>query len=249
MIEVVVNGALGKMGQQAVGAVESAEDLKLAAALDVGDNLAESLASRPGCVVIDFTHPSCAYANALAILDTGCHAVIGTTGFTDDQIAELDRRCGEKKHGFFIAPNFAIGAVLMMRFAEEASKYMERAEIIELHHTGKADAPSGTAHKTAEKMAAARRAAGLPDFEGPDAHTNLVEGSRGANYSGIRIHAVRIPGALANQEVLFGAAGQTLIIRHDTIDRSCFMPGVLMACRRVKDLGGLVIGLDRLLWG
>lgn len=245
---VIVNGAKGKMGQEAVKAVQAADGLELIGAYDVEDDLAAQLKSRPGCVVVDFTHPSCAYPNARVIQSAGCHGVIGTTGFHKDQIDELALACQKAQQGFFIAPNFAIGAVLMMRFAAEAARHMERAEIIELHHPGKADAPSGTAHKTAEMMIESRHAAGLPPFEGPDAVTNPLPGTRGGQLEGIRIHAVRLPGLLANQEVLLGAAGQILSIRHDTLDRSCFMPGVILACRRVKSLKGLVVGLDRLLW-
>jgi len=248
-IEVVVNGACGKMGTETVKAVQAAEGLELAGAFDLGDDLSKELSSRKGCVVVDFTHPSCAFENALKILEAGCYGVVGTTGFKDDQIVEIAKRCDELGQGFFIAPNFAIGAVLMMRFATEAALHMQRAEIIELHHPAKADAPSGTAHKTAEMMTSARRKAGLPEFEGPDALTNPIPGTRGGEYHGIRIHAVRMPGMLANQEVILGAAGQTLTIRHDSIDRTCFMPGVILACRKVQILDGLVVGLDKLIWG
>jgi len=247
-ISVIVNGALGKMGRESVKAVEAESDLELVAKLDLDDNLSEELSSRRECVVVDFTHPSCAFENARTILEYDCHGVVGTTGFTAEQIEELHVGCRSKKLGFFIAPNFAIGAVLMMRFAAEASKHMQRAEIIELHHPGKVDAPSGTAHKTAELMADSRKTSGRPVFEGPDASTNLIEGARGACYQGIRIHSVRMPGMLANQEVILGAPGQTLTIRHDSIDRSCFMPGVILACRKVRELDGLVVGLDRLLF-
>ncbi|NUN94754.1 MAG: 4-hydroxy-tetrahydrodipicolinate reductase [Candidatus Omnitrophica bacterium] len=249
MIQVIVNGAKGRMGQETVKAVRAAEGLELVGALDLGDDLARELAGRRGTVVVDFTHPSSAYPNAMTILEAGCHGVIGTTGFTEEQIDNLRERCADSRQGFFVAPNFAIGAVLMMRFAAEAAKHMERAEIIELHHPGKADAPSGTAHKTAQMMAEARVDAGLPEFEGPEAATNLIPGTRGGSLRGIRLHAVRMPGMLANQEVILGAAGQTLTIRHDSIDRSCFMPGVILACKKVKDLKGLVVGLDRLIWG
>jgi 4-hydroxy-tetrahydrodipicolinate reductase len=248
-IPVVVNGAEGKMGRESVRAVQAAEGLEIVASLDLHDDLAGELSSRAGCVVVDFTHPSCAFANAMTIAEKGCHGVIGTTGFTAAQIERISADCSDKRLGFFIAPNFAIGAVLMMRFAAEAAKHMERAEIIELHHPGKADAPSGTAHKTAELMAQARAASGQAPFQGPDAATETLAGARGAQYEGIRVHSVRMPGMLANQEVILGAPGQTLTIRHDSIDRSCFMPGVVLACRKVKDLDGLVVGLDRLLFG
>ena len=247
-IPVVVNGAEGKMGRETIRAVQAAQGLELDAMLDIHDDLAEELSSRPGCVVVDFTHPSCAFENAMTIAEKGCHGVIGTTGFTAAQIEQISAVCNEKSLGFFIAPNFAIGAVLMMRFAAEAAKHMERAEIIELHHPAKADAPSGTAHKTAELMAKARAASGQAPFQGPDATTETLLGARGAQYEGIRVHSVRMPGMLANQEVILGAPGQTLTIRHDSIDRSCFMPGVVLACCKVKDLAGLLVGLDRLLF-
>ncbi len=248
-IPVVVNGALGKMGREAVKAVTEADDLDLIASIDMDDDLAETLSSNKGCVVVDFTHPSCAYKNCETILDAGAHGVIGTTGLTEDQFQVLDKMCADKKRGFVIAANFAITAVLMMRFAAEAAKHMDRAEIIELHHPAKADSPSGTAVKTAEMMALSREAAGLPDFEGPESEKELIDGARGGSHRGIRLHSVRMPGQLANQEVLLGAPGQTLSIRQDTIDRSCFMPGVVLACRRVRELDGLVVGLDRLLFG
>jgi len=247
-IRVIVNGAKGRMGREAVRAVEEDQDLELVAQLDLGDDCVGKLKAEPGCVVVDFTHPSCVFENCRIIAQNGCHGVIGTTGLSGEQFQELESMCQEKNLGFFIAPNFAIGAVLMMRFAAEAARHMDRGEIIELHHPAKADAPSGTAHKTAEQMALARAGAGKPPFEGPDASTNLLEGARGANYQGIRIHSVRMAGMLANQEVILGAPGQTLTIRHDSIDRSCFMPGVILACRKVRDLEGLVVGLDRLLF-
>lgn len=247
-IPVVVNGAKGKMGLEVVKAVNAADDLELIAELDMGDDLGAVLDANQGCVVVDFTHPSVVYANALTIQKNNCHGVIGTTGLSSDQLDHLRVHANEHQQGFFIAPNFAIGAVLMMRFACEAAQHMERAEIIEFHHPGKADAPSGTAHKTAEMMASAREQAGLDDFEGPDAHTNLIPNSRGGQWRGIRLHAVRLPGMLANQEVVLGAPGQTLVIRHDTQDRSCFMPGVVLACRKVRELGQLVVGLDNLLF-
>jgi len=247
-IPVVVNGAHGKMGSTAIEAVGQAEDLELIASLDIEDDLSAFLKEHPGSVVVDFTHPSSAFDNARTILLGGCHGVIGTTGFTQTQITELELECAGTSHGFFIAPNFAVGAVLMMRFAAQAARHMERAEIIELHHPGKADAPSGTAVKTAQVMAESRKEGGLPPFEGPDADKDLIPGSRGANHEGIRLHAVRMEGMLANQEVILGAPGQTLTIRHDSIDRWCFMPGVILACRKVRDLKGLVVGLDQLLF-
>lgn len=247
-IPVLVNGALGKMGAEAVRAVQAAEGLELVGALDQGDDLAGALTGRSGCVVVDFTHPACVHQNCRTILEAGCHGVIGTTGLSEGQLTELERGCAERGLGFFIAANFAIGAVLMMKFAAEAAKHMERAEIVELHHPAKADSPSGTAYATAEMMSRSREAAGLPDFEGPEAEKEIVPGARGGVYRGIRLHSVRMPGQLANQEVLLGAPGQTLSIRHDTIDRSCFMPGVVLACQRVRDLPGLVVGLDRLLF-
>jgi 4-hydroxy-tetrahydrodipicolinate reductase len=222
MIRVAVAGAAGRMGQTVCAAVQGAEDMELVARVDpaLGTSLDEALADRPD-VLVDFTIPDTAAQNARQAADAGVHVVIGTTGFDLSQLEEF----GSAEANVFVAPNFAIGAVLMMRFAQEAARHMARAEIIELHHDRKLDRPSGTAARTAALM---REAA-------PD---------RGE----VPIHSVRLPGLVAHQEVIFGDVGQTLTIRHDSIDRESFMPGVLLAIRRVGDLtGSPVVGLEKLL--
>jgi 4-hydroxy-tetrahydrodipicolinate reductase len=225
MIRVAVAGAAGRMGETACAAVEAAEDMELVGRVDplLGTTLAEVLPAAE--VVVDFTRPDTALDNALACVRSGVHVVIGTTGFDPAPLREARSADGRPRANVLIAPNFAIGAVLMMRFAAEAARHMQKAEIIELHHDGKLDAPSGTAARTAELIAAA--------------------GSHGPP----PIHSVRLPGLVANQEVIFGEVGQTLTIRHDTISRESFMPGVLLAVRRVSGLPEpLQIGLENLLF-
>jgi 4-hydroxy-tetrahydrodipicolinate reductase len=231
VIKVVVAGAAGRMGQSVCAAVDGTQDMELVARADpaLGVSLEDALEQRPD-VVVDFTRPDTALENALQCLRAGAHVVIGTTGFDIEQLAEQGRRIAAQAPGgrapnVFVAPNFAIGAVLMMRFAAEASRYMAKAEIIELHHDGKLDTPSGTAARTARLMAEASGAAEPP------------------------IHSVRLPGIIANQEVILGEVGQTLSIRHDTVGRESFMPGVLLAIRGVGELeSSPVVGLERLLF-
>jgi 4-hydroxy-tetrahydrodipicolinate reductase len=195
-------------------------------------------------VLVDFTVAAAAYPNALTALREGVSPVIGTTGMSEAQVGEIRELAAERGVGAFLAPNFAIGAVLMMVFAQQAARFMPEAEIIELHHEKKIDAPSGTAMRTAELIRAARAARTV---ERP-AHEELkLEGARGGDLDGIHVHSVRLPGYVAHQEVIFGGLGQTLTIRHDSIDRSSFMPGVLIACKRVREQPGLVIGLENLL--
>ena len=227
MIKVGVFGSRGRMGAEVCRAVEAAEDLELVAALDVGDDrtIAESCE-----VVVDFTHPDAVMDNLRWCIDHGVHAVVGTTGFTDERLAELRTILADQPGvGILVAANFSIGAVLMMHFAEQAARFYESVEIIELHHPNKADAPSGTASTTAARIAAARSAAGLG--VPPDATTQEVAGARGADIEGIRVHGVRLRGLVAHQEVLFGDVGETLTIRHDSLDRVSFMPGVLAGVR------------------
>lgn len=242
-IRVLVNGAAGKMGTTVCAAVEAAEDMDLVGKSDVGSDLAKEIWRGGPKVVVDFTHPSVARANADCILDAGVRGVIGTTGFTDEDIEQLGRKAGARGLGMVIAPNFAIGVVLMMRFAEEAVRHLPAVEIIELHHDQKADAPSGTALATARRVARARGAAPPGEVHGKTA----VEGVRGGRCDGIPVHSVRLRGLLAHQEVLLGGPGQVLTLRHDTMDRTAFMPGVLLAIRKVTSLRGLVFGLDGLL--
>jgi 4-hydroxy-tetrahydrodipicolinate reductase len=248
MTNVAVLGAHGKMGSEACKAVEAAEDLTLVARLDEGDSI-DALAESFADVVIDFTHPDAVMGNLDYCIHNGIHAVVGTSGFDEDRLDQVRRWVDESgtdaKVGVLVAPNFSIGAVLMMRFAAEAARFFESAEIVEMHHPTKADAPSGTARRTAEMVAQAREEAGAPPI--PDATTQELPGARGADVAGIRVHSQRVRGLVAHQEVLLGAAGETLTIRHDSLDRVSFMPGVLLGVRQVAQRPGLTVGLDRLL--
>ncbi|OHT88295.1 4-hydroxy-tetrahydrodipicolinate reductase [Mycobacteroides saopaulense] len=222
-------------------AVDAADDLDLVAAVDKDDSL-EVLAA--ASVVIDFTHPDVVMDNLKYLIANGIHAVVGTTGFTDERLDQVRAWLAESPGtGVLIAPNFAIGAVLSMKFAQQAARFFESVEVIELHHPNKADAPSGTATRTARLIAEARK--GLPPS--PDATSTGIEGARGADVDGVRVHAVRVAGLVAHQEVLFGTTGETLTIRHDSIDRSSFAPGVLLAVRNVAQRPGLTIGIEPLL--
>lgn len=241
MIKVAVLGSRGRMGSEVVKAVNEAKDLELVAELDLGDSL-DKLVSAGAQVVVDFTTPDSVMANLEFVISKNIHAVIGTTGFDDARIAKIKSLLSTSKSGVLIAPNFAIGAVLMMEFATKAAKYFESAEIIELHHPNKVDAPSGTAARTAELMSAARKEAGLS--AGPDATTASLDGARGATVGQIPVHSVRLRGLVAHQEVLLGGIGETLTIRHDSIDRVGFMPGVLLGVRQVVNHPGLTFGLE-----
>ncbi|HEY2504938.1 MAG TPA: 4-hydroxy-tetrahydrodipicolinate reductase [Streptosporangiaceae bacterium] len=244
MIKVGVLGAKGRMGAQVCATVESAEGLELVARVDLGDTL-EPLSSAD--VVVDFTHPGAVMDNLRWCIEHDLNAVVGTSGFGDDRLAEVRGwLAGHRKARALIVPNFSVGAVLMMRFAEIAAPFFESAEVIEMHHAGKADAPSGTAGATATRMAAARGAAGLGAV--PDATVTAAQGARGTQVDGLHVHSVRLAGLVAHQEVLLGGHGEVLTIRHDSLDRASFMPGVLRAVRGVTDLpGGLTVGLDGLL--
>lgn len=241
MIKVAVLGSRGRMGSEVVKAVNEAKDLELVAELDLGDSL-DTLVSKGAQVVVDFTTPDSVMANLEFVISKNIHAVIGTTGFDDARIAKIKSLLSTSKSGVLIAPNFAIGAVLMMEFATKAAKYFESAEIIELHHPNKVDAPSGTAARTAELMSAARKETGLS--AGPDATTTSLDGARGATVGQIPVHSVRLRGLVAHQEVLLGGIGETLTIRHDSIDRVGFMPGVLLGVRQVVNHPGLTFGLE-----
>lgn len=241
MIKVAVLGSRGRMGSEVVKAVNEAKDLELVAELDLGDSL-DTLVSKGAQVVVDFTTPDSVMANLEFVISKNIHAVIGTTGFDDVRIAKIKSLLSTSKSGVLIAPNFAIGAVLMMEFATKGAKYFESAEIIELHHPNKVDAPSGTAARTAELMSAARKEAGLS--AGPDATTSSLNGARGATVGQIPVHSVRLRGLVAHQEVLLGGIGETLTIRHDSIDRVGFMPGVLLGVRQVVNHPGLTFGLE-----
>lgn len=242
-IRVIVNGAKGRMGLESVRAVQAESDLELVAQTDLDDDLAAAIADTNAHVVVDFTVPSAAMANARIILNCDAGAVIGTTGFNREQLAELESACRGRKPAFLIAPNFSIGALLLMKLSETAARYMPQVEILELHHDKKADSPSGTAIKTAEMIETARQAANV---KGHPVHPN--DPARGQLLHNIPIHSVRLPGLLAHQEVIFGGQGQTLTIRHDSLDRSSFMPGVVLGIREVMKREGLIYGLDTILF-
>ena len=242
MIKVGVLGARGRMGAEVVAAVEAAADCQLVAALDLGDSL-DQLISSGAQVVVDFTTPDSVMANLEFLITRKIHAVVGTTGFDDARMAKLKSlSAAHPEVGVLIAPNFAIGAVLMMEFAAKAAKYFESAEIIELHHPNKVDAPSGTASRTAGLISAARKEAQLPAM--PDATSTSLDGARGALVGDVPVHSVRLRGLVAHQEVLFGGLGETLSIRHDSLDRAGFMPGVLLGIRSVISRPGITFGLE-----
>lgn len=239
-VKVGVLGAKGRMGAEVCRAVEAAEDLELAAGVDVGD---ERDALTTAEVVVDFTTPSAVMDNLKWCVERGLHVVVGTTGFDDKRIAEVEALTEANAGvGVIVAPNFGIGAVLMMQFAAAAAPHFESVEIIELHHPQKIDAPSGTARRTAELIAAARG-----DQRSPDATTQELAGARGADVGNVRVHAVRLAGLVAHQEVLLGGHGETLTIRHDSLSRESFMPGVLLAVRSVASRPGLTVGIESLL--
>jgi 4-hydroxy-tetrahydrodipicolinate reductase len=244
-IRVGVLGARGKVGSEVCAAVEAAEDMELVARVDAGDSIEDLVASRVEAVV-DFTHPDVVMANLEFCVRHGIHAVVGTTGFDEERLAALRGWLEEAPDtGVLIAPNFSIGAILMMRFAAAAAPFYESVEVVELHHPDKADAPSGTARRTAELIAAARRDAGLPPA--PDATSTELAGARGADVDGIRVHALRVRGLVAHQEVVLGGVGETLTIRHDSLDRASFTPGVLTGLREIASHPGLTVGLEHFL--
>ncbi len=243
-LKVGVLGAQGKVGREVCRAVDEAADMRLVASLDVGDTL-DALVDAGAEAIVDFTHPDAVMGNLAFCIDHDIDAVVGTTGFDDDRLAALRAQLDGKKVGVLIAPNFSIGAILMMQFSAQAAKYFESVEIMELHHPDKADAPSGTARRTAEKIAAARREAGLG--APPDATSTGLDGARGAEVDGIHVHGMRIRGLVAHQEVVLGGPGETLTIRHDSLDRVSFMPGVLLGLRRIGSTPGLTVGLEAFL--
>jgi len=244
-INVAVLGAKGRMGAETVKAISASTDLQLVAEIDLGDSL-EQLATSGAQVVVDFTHPDAVMKNLEFAINNGIHVVVGTTGF-DDAKLNLVKSWLEKnpKVGAVIAPNFGLGAVLMMQFAAKAARYFESVEIVELHHPDKADAPSGTASRTADLITQARKSASRPAM--PDKTSSGLQGARGAKVGDVPIHSVRLRGLVAHQEVLLGDQGETLSIRHDSIDRTGFMPGVLLAVREVVKTPGLTFGLEHLM--
>ncbi len=242
-MRVGVLGAAGKVGVAMCAAVRDAADLELSAEVDAGDPLS-SFTDSATEVVIDFTHPDAVMDNLEFLIGNGIHAVVGTTGFTDSRLDQVRSwLIDNPTTGVLIAPNFAIGAVLSMHFAQKAAPYFESAEVIELHHPQKADAPSGTATRTAKLIAEARK--GMPP--NPDATGTGLPGARGADVDGIPVHSIRLTGLVAHQEVLFGTMGETLTIRHDSLDRTSFVPGVLLAVRQIARRPGLTVGLEPLL--
>lgn len=239
-MKVLVFGADGKMGSEVCGVVEAADDLTLHARLEAGDGRESG---RGGEVMVDFTHPDVVMDNLQWAIGAGMHCVVGTTGWTDERLETVRGWLAQAPGvGVVIAANFGVGAILMMHFAEQAARFYESVEIVELHHPNKADAPSGTAATTARKIAAVREAAGMPAI--PDATAQGLPGARGAEVEGVHVHSVRLRGLVAHQEVLFGDAGESLTIRHDSHDRSSFMPGVLTAVRAVADHPGLTVGIE-----
>ncbi|MFF2850535.1 4-hydroxy-tetrahydrodipicolinate reductase [Streptomyces sp. NPDC058001] len=244
-LRVAVIGAKGRIGSEAVRAVEAADDMELVAALGRGDKL-ESLADSGAQVAVELTTPGSVMGNLDFCVRHGIHCVVGTTGWTDDRLAQLNTSLAAAPGtGVLIAPNFSIGAVLTMKFAQLAAPYFESVEVIELHHPNKADAPSGTATRTAQLIAAARERAGSEPQ--PDATVTALDGARGADVDGIPVHSVRLRGLLAHQEVLLGGEGETLTVRHDSLHHSSFMPGILLGVRRVVETPGLTFGLEHFL--
>lgn len=241
-VKVLVNGAFGRMGQFTTEAIKAHPQLELVGQTGRDYDLSDSIKDSNADVVVDFTHASVVYENTRTILEAGARPVIGTSGLQAAQVNELQKLAKEKKLGGVIAPNFSLGGVLMMKHAKEIAKYMPRVEIIELHHDGKLDSPSGTAMRTAEMLAEVTENA----VTTAETHSSL-EGARGANLKNIPIHSIRLPGFLAHQEIIFGQPGEILTLRHDSTNRECFMPGVCLACEKAVDLDQLVYGLEEIL--
>jgi len=245
VVRVAVIGASGRMGRQTCDAVRGAADLELVASIDRSGSVDDAVAAGAE-VVVDFTTPGASPTLVGDAISRGLHVVVGTSGYDEDRLAQLRDALSEHPGvGVVVAPNFALGAVLLMRFAREAAPWFESVEIVELHHPDKLDAPSGTATHTAQEIAAARRHAGLP--AAPDATTTAAPGARGADVDGVPVHSVRLRGLVAHEEVLLGNVGEALTVRHDSFDRASFMPGVLLALRTVGSRPGLTVGLEPLL--
>ena len=242
MITVVVNGARGRMGQEAVAAIQADPALTLVGELDFQDDLKAKLAELQPQVVVDFTAASAGYANTKTILEAGARPVIGTSGFVEAQVEELQTLAAGKGLGGLIAPNFSLGAVLMMKFAAEAAKYLPDVEVLEAHSPQKEESPSGTALRTAEMIAAARQQAATPTSD-----KELLPGARGAELQGVKLHSMRLPGVVAQQTVFFGGLNETLKIEHNSQHRASFMPGVCLACKKVVERDALVYGLEHLM--
>lgn len=241
-IRVIVNGALGKMGQLCVKAIQEDPDLILVGATGRSNHLADEIKKNQADVVVDLTNADSVHKNLQLIIENNARPVIGTSGLLKNQVEELQKKCLERKLGGLIAPNFALGAVLMMKHAKEIAKYFSAVEIIEMHHDRKVDSPSGTAIRTAEMLSESlNSSAKIPLGK------ETIPGARGASYQDISIHAIRLPGLVAHQQIIFGGLGETLTIRHDTIDRTCFMPGILLACKKVMEMDHLEYGLENIL--
>lgn len=239
---VIVNGAFGKMGALACQTLQHHPSFELVGSLKRGDDLKQAIIQAKADIVVDLTRADCVYENSLQIINAGANAVIGTSGLLEEQIEVLKRLCDEQQLGALVVPNFSLSAVLMMKFSAMAARFLPEVEIIEMHHQQKLDAPSGTAIKTADMIASART-----QDKTWFVHKELLSGARGATYHDIAIHSLRLPGVLAKQHVVFGNTGETLTITHDSIDRSSFMPGVILACQHVGELKTLYYGLEHLL--
>ena len=242
MIKVIVNGAAGRMGSLAVKTIENDAECELVGQLEHDDDLSAAIKSTDADVVVDFTTAEVVFDNAMAIVNAGARPVMGTSGLTPEQLEALQQLCTAKQLGGIVVPNFSLGAVLMMKYAQDAAKYLPHVEIIEMHHDAKQDSPSGTALKTAAMIAESRK-----ETIDVKVGRETVKGARGAAVNDIAVHAVRLPGLVAHQQVIFGAVGETLTLRHDSINRDCFMPGVLLACKKVMALDNLVYGLESVL--
>jgi len=252
-IKVLVNGSAGKMGRETVNAVRKQPDMELVGEVDIANtggettrDLGKAIKALKPDVIVEFTHPNVAMKNIRTILENNVHAVVGTTGLSEGDLKEIESICKAKGVNCLVAPNFAVGAVLMMRFAREASRHLPNVEIIELHHDKKADAPSGTAIKTAEMILEEKSRRDRPS-SGKVKEIEKLDGARGGSMDDIRVHSVRLPGFVAHQEVIFGGLGQTLTIRHDSISRESFMPGVMLSIRKIGKLKGLTYGLESVL--
>lgn len=242
-INILVNGAFGRMGQLSIKAISENPKFIIVGQTGREYDLKKSIKDSNAQVVVDFTSSDSVYANTKAIIEAGARPVIGTSGLKLDQVRELQELCAQKKMGGIIAPNFSLGGVLMMKYAKEIVKYIPHVEIIEKHHSGKTDSPSGTAIRTAEMLSESCSTVNEPHHSTRE----VIPGARGANYRNIPIHAIRLPGLLAHQQIIFGNAGETLTISHDSIDRKCFMPGICIACEKVMSLNTLVYGLEEVL--
>lgn len=242
MIKVIINGARGRMGSATIAAIAAEKDLQLVATTTRGDDLSAAIKKHQADIVIDWTLPASVFDNTQKIIAAGARPVVGTSGLTADQINTLTKQCDEKKLGGVIVPNFSIGAILMMKYAQDAAKYFPDVEIIEYHHPKKVDAPSGTAKRTAELIAKTQKNASAEIDQ--QLKNNFA---RGDHYRDVPIHSVRMTGVLANQEVIFGGPGETFTLQHNATDRNAMMPGVFLCCRKVMKLDRLIYGMEQLL--